>query len=179
VVRVYLDNDIIPFAIAQLHYSPVLYCTLRLSDDCIDCSPRAGWYLGQDLGGFRSPKAYPTPGQSYQSTGYCVQGPSDWVPFYRQEPENNATGATPQQLADLLLGGEASAWGDCISAESFESMVWPTTSAVAERLWSAKSVNNVTEALPRLAAMRCSMVRRGIRVSPLHPGSCWGVREID
>jgi hypothetical protein len=178
-----------------------------------------------------------------------------------QDPHKNATGATEQQLKELLLGGEASAWGDCISAESFEvcvcvcvcvcacvcvcvrararvcvcvcacacvrarvwrvcvcvggggvqfhcqvkrdvctskvamcsrfvfllvysvcvrqGMVWPATSAVAERLWSPMNVNNVSEAFPRLSAMRCSMVRRGVHVFPLHPGSCWGVREID
>ena len=96
-----------------------------------------------------------------------------------QEPYHNATGSTEQQRRQLLLGGEASAWGDCISAESFDGMVWPAASAVAERLWSAHSKNNVTEAFPRLAAMRCSMVRRGVRVSPFHPGSCWSAREID
>eukprot|EP00035_Acanthoeca_spectabilis_P010722 m.189571 g.189571 ORF g.189571 m.189571 type:complete len:649 (+) comp15111_c0_seq4:125-2071(+) len=140
----------------------------------------SGWYLGQDLNGFRSPKTYPPSSKgSYQSTGYCVQGPSDWAPFYLQDPEHNASGATAEQMAELILGGEASAWGDCISAESFDNFVWPTTSAVAERLWSPKALNNVSEALPRLAAMRCSMVRRGVRASPLHPGSCWSSREID
>jgi hypothetical protein len=58
-------------------------------------------------------------------------------------------------------------------------MTWPATSAVAERLWSSKAVANVTEAFPRLSAMRCSMVRRGVLVHNLHPGSCWGIREID
>ena len=43
--------------------------------------------------------------------------------LYLQEPHSNATGATAAEL-EYLLGGEASAWGDCISAESFEGMVW-------------------------------------------------------
>ena len=135
-------------------------------------------YLGDDLQGHSGPKAV-VPGLIFQSGEYCVQGPSDWARFYLQDPHHNATGATEQQLDELLLGGEASAWGDCISAESFDTMVWPASSAVAERLWSAKAKDNVTEAFPRLAAMRCSMVRRGVQVAPFHPGSCWTTREID
>ena len=81
----------------------------------------AGWYLGQDLAGFAKPKAT-VPGRTAQSGEYCVQGPSDWAAFYKQDPLANASGATEQQL-DLLLGGEASAWGDCISAENFDNMV--------------------------------------------------------
>ena len=99
--------------------------------------------------------------------------------FYNEDPAANATGATDAELSSFLLGGEVSAWGDCISAESFEGMVWPTASAVGERLWSPRSNNNITEAFPRLSAFRCSMVRRGVRATPLHPGSCWSVREID
>ena len=137
----------------------------------------AGWYLGTPLAGFAKPKTR-VPGLTPGGGETCVFGPSLWMDFYAQEPHRNATGATATEL-ELLLGGEASAWGDCISAETFEAMAWPTASAVAERLWSPKERNNVTEAFGRLAAFRCSMVRRGVRAAPLHPGSCWGAREID
>jgi N-acetyl-beta-hexosaminidase len=72
-----------------------------------------------------------------------------------------------------------SAWGDCISAETFEAHAWPAASAVAERLWAPREVNNVSAAFPRLAAFRCHMVRRGVNANQLHPGSCWTTREID
>ena len=54
----------------------------------------------------------------------CNEGPSAWEKFYLQDPVLNASGATPQQL-ELIIGGEASTWGDCISAESFDTMTWP------------------------------------------------------
>jgi N-acetyl-beta-hexosaminidase len=108
----------------------------------------------------------------------CAEGPSLWTAFYMQDPAMNATGATDEELK-LLIGGEASTWGDCISAESFDVMTWPAASSVAERLWSPSSYRNTTEAFPRLAAFRCHMVRRGVGAASLHPGSCWSTREID
>lgn len=51
--------------------------------------------------------------------------------FYLQDPERNATGTTVEQRK-LIIGGEASTWGDCISAESFDVMTWPAASSVAE-----------------------------------------------
>ena len=51
--------------------------------------------------------------------------------FYLEDPERNATGTTPEQRK-LIIGGEASTWGDCISAESFDVMTWPAASSVAE-----------------------------------------------
>lgn len=131
-----------------------------------------GWYLPS---GPMVPTAGAPPFQSWQA---CHAPPGLWSDFYVQEPHANATGASDAELA-LLLGGEVSAWGNCISAENLESVAWPAASAVGERLWSRKEVRNLTEAYPRLAAMRCHMVRRGARANPLHPGSCWSAREID
>ena len=134
----------------------------------------SGWYLGQ------------TEGEHYQAKGKprdsmwkaCNEGPSDWSKFYLQDPVINATGATAEELK-LIIGGEASTWGDCISAESFDILTWPAGSAVAERLWSPARFNNATEAFPRLANFRCHMVRRGVSAASLHPGSCWSIREIN
>ena len=59
--------------------------------------------------------------------------------------------------------------------------VWPRTSVIAERLWSAANVTDIGEATPRLHAFRCgSLVARGIAASPIgaghdgpyHPGFC-------
>ena len=98
-----------------------------------------GWYLGKTEGGYPDPKDRVPGAPGGQSHDFCVQGPSPWEPFYLQEPHANASGATAEELK-LLLGGEASSWGDCIDADTFENMAWPATSAVAERLWSPKEV---------------------------------------
>ena len=39
--------------------------------------------------------------------------------------------------------------------------------AVAERLWSAKDMNNSTEAQYRFVAQRCRMLDRGLRFQPV------------
>ncbi len=55
--------------------------------------------------------------------------------------------------------------------------------AIAERLWSARSVVNVNAAAPRLEYFRCLLNRRGVPAAPLDnseareappgPGSCF------
>jgi hexosaminidase len=93
-------------------------------------------------------------------------------------------------LQARVLGGEAAAWGELIDGSSLLNTVWPRTAAVAERLWSPRSVDNPTEAKPRLAAFRCLLLERGVPAGtldftktnyalaeagqpPPRPGSCY------
>lgn len=110
----------------------------------------SGWYLGQTEGHHYQAKGEPTD----SAWKACNEGPSAWdkvscrifaarhrctarlrlclgCQFYLEDPERNATGATAEQR-QLIIGGEASTWGDCISAESFDIMTWPAASSVAE-----------------------------------------------
>ena len=65
-------------------------------------------------------------------------------------------------------------WGEQVDATVIDARVWPRACATAERLWSPQSVNNRTEAAPRLSAQRCNMVRRGIGAGPLRPSQFYG-----
>lgn len=71
-----------------------------------------------------------------------------------------------------VLGGEAPLWGEHIDESNLQPRAFPRAMAVAERLWSAMEVNNVSLATPRLGKHRCRMLERGVAVTPLGPGYC-------
>ena len=41
-------------------------------------------------------------------------------------------------------------WSEHVSPRTIDSRIWPRTAAIAERLWSAQSVNNVDDMYRRL-----------------------------
>ena len=78
--------------------------------------------------------------------------------FYSRDPTEgemvDELGARPE----LVIGGKANMWGEHVDAANFMPRVWPRTSVIAERLWSAANVTDITEATPRLHEFRCRMV---------------------
>lgn len=107
---------------------------------------------------------------SPQNYWYLDHSENDWKVMYGYEPTANMT----ETQANLVLGGEACMWGEKIYEGNLHGMVWPRTSAVAERLWSDKAVTDTTTAYDRIQAHRCRMTARGIASAPLSPGFCVG-----
>jgi hexosaminidase len=68
---------------------------------------------------------------------------------YLADPVPAGTALTPEEQA-RILGGEACMWSEHVSPRSIDSRIWPRTAAIAERLWSAQSVNNVDDMYRRL-----------------------------
>jgi len=103
-----------------------------------------------------------------------------WEQFYLNEPFTKISDPTQQTL---VLGGEVCMWGETVDTSDVYNTVWPRAAAAAERLWSARNVNDTVAALPRLESFRCLLNRRGIpaaptnnaeaRSSPPNPGGCY------
>lgn len=61
-----------------------------------------------------------------------------------------------------ILGGEATMWSELVNAESINSRIWPRTAAIAERMWSPASVNNVDDMYRRLDVINVLLEETGL-----------------
>ncbi|XP_064478689.1 beta-hexosaminidase subunit beta-like isoform X3 [Ornithodoros turicata] len=93
----------------------------------------------------------------------------DWKRYYQCDPTSFEG---TQREKDLVVGGEATVWGEYIDGNNLIPTLWPRACAVAERLWSSVSFNNTDDASFRLDQQRCRMVRRGISAQPILNGFC-------
>ncbi|XP_012726823.2 beta-hexosaminidase subunit beta isoform X1 [Fundulus heteroclitus] len=93
----------------------------------------------------------------------------DWPGYYKADPQD-FKGTEKQK--NLVIGGEACLWGEYVDATNLTPRLWPRASAVAERLWSAKEVTDITDAYSRLSVHRCRLVQRGVPAQPLSPSFC-------
>ncbi|CAF3928629.1 unnamed protein product, partial [Rotaria sordida] len=94
----------------------------------------------------------------------------EFFKYYEIEPLRQFTGS--DEARKRILGGEACLWAEFVDGTNILPRFWPKASAVAERLWSAASVNNSEDAQFRLDVHRCRLLRRGIPAQPILPGYC-------
>ena len=83
------------------------------------------------------------------SAGYYLDHMDSSAEHYRVDPIPANSDLTPQQAA-LILGGEACMWSEYVDPQVIDSRIWPRTAAIAERLWSPQSVNNIDDMYRRL-----------------------------
>jgi hexosaminidase len=74
-------------------------------------------------------------------------------------PENSALSA---EEAKHVLGGEATMWGEWVSPETIDSRIWPRTAAIAERLWSPRTVTDVADMYRRLSVISSQLEELGL-----------------
>jgi hexosaminidase len=83
------------------------------------------------------------------SAGYYLDHIDSAERHYLVDPVPIGTKLTPEEQA-RILGGEACMWSEHVSPRSIDSRIWPRAAAIAERLWSPQSVNNVDDMYRRL-----------------------------
>ena len=106
-----------------------------------------------------------------QNYWYLDHASNTWDVMYSYDPQEEMTPAQKE----LIIGGEASMWGEKVDQYNIQSKVWPTAAAVGERLWSAANntlVANIDDAELRLNTFICRMNSRGFYAGPIEPGYC-------
>jgi hexosaminidase len=62
-----------------------------------------------------------------------------------------------------ILGGEATMWSELVTPVTVDSRIWPRTAAIAERLWSPKSVTDSDEMYRRLDIVSLQLEAVGLQ----------------
>jgi hexosaminidase len=99
---------------------------------------------------------------SILSAGYYLNLMSSAAEHYMVDPLPQSSGLSPEQQA-RILGGEACMWTEQTTAQDIDSRVWPRTAAIAERLWSAREVNDVDDMYRRLATESLRLEALGLQ----------------
>jgi hexosaminidase len=69
---------------------------------------------------------------------------------YAVEPMSGPASTLNPEQKSRILGGEACMWGEWVGPENIDSRIWPRAAAIAERLWSPQSVQDVSSMYARL-----------------------------
>ena len=95
------------------------------------------------------------------SKGYYIDLMESAAEHYSVDPDNGHMGLSPDERS-RILGGEATMWSEWVDSETIDSRIWPRTAAIAERLWSPASVNNVNDMFRRLDIMNRRLEETGL-----------------
>jgi hexosaminidase len=95
------------------------------------------------------------------SNGYYIDLVKPTYVHYLNDPIPEDTQMTSAEQK-LILGGEATMWAELITAETIDSRIWPRTAAIAERFWSAASVNDVDDMYRRLDIIALQLEELGL-----------------
>jgi hexosaminidase len=95
------------------------------------------------------------------SNGYYIDLSQPTWQHYANDPLPASLGLTPDQQR-MVLGGEATMWAELVTPETIDSRIWPRTAAIAERLWSDASVNDVMDMYQRLETVSMRLEEVGL-----------------
>ncbi|WP_298530940.1 family 20 glycosylhydrolase [uncultured Algibacter sp.] len=89
--------------------------------------------------------------QGYQtvlSNGFYIDRMLPVEHHYTIEPIGNIE--LTHEERKRILGGEATMWSELVTPQTIDSRIWPRTAAIAERLWSSRTVTDVDNMKTRL-----------------------------
>ena len=95
------------------------------------------------------------------SAGYYIDLIFPASQHYLADPIPQNTTLTTEE-SQHVLGGEATMWGEWVSAETIDSRIWPRTAAIAERLWSPRDVTDIDNMYRRLSVISRELEELGL-----------------
>lgn len=106
--------------------------------------------------------------QAMLSNGYYIDliQPADF--HYLNDPLPRDHGLSPEQIK-LILGGEATMWGEQITPETVDSRIWPRTAAIAERFWSLADIRDVDDMYRRMEIINVQLEEHGLSHEKNYP----------
>jgi hexosaminidase len=96
------------------------------------------------------------------SNGYYIDLIEPAARHYFNDPLPADTPLVAQEQTHVL-GGEATMWTEWVSPETVDSRIWPRTAAIAERLWSPRAVDDVTDMYRRLGHVSHRLTEAGLQ----------------
>jgi hexosaminidase len=81
---------------------------------------------------------------------------------YAVDPAASEAATLSPEEKRRILGGEACMWTEYVSAENFDSRVWPRTAAIAERLWSTQDAQDPEAMYRRMETTSWRLERMGL-----------------
>jgi hexosaminidase len=102
------------------------------------------------------------------SAGYYIDLVFPASQHYLADPIPENSTLSPEE-AKHVLGGEATMWGEWVSPETIDSRIWPRTAAIAERLWSPRTVTDVDDMYRRLSVLSRQLEELGLTHEKNYP----------
>jgi hexosaminidase len=95
------------------------------------------------------------------SSGFYIDLSFPTWQHYKVDPIAPDSTLTDEELKHIL-GGEATMWGEWVTPETIDSRIWPRTAAIAERLWSPRTVTDVDDMYRRLDTISIQLEELGL-----------------